>query len=147
MNTKKTKKLKNYRKTYFLPLLIIGISFGLYSFTKSEDHHYNSVKEADSIEIPAEIQSIIDDKCYGCHNTESKGEKSKKKLNFDSFTNGKYSKGKTISKLGKIKDELDEDNMPPEKFLAKYPHKKLTPEEKTLMENWVIDQKKQLAGE
>ena len=139
--------MKNYKKTYFLPLLIIAVSFGLYSFSKAKTRTYNTVKEADTIEIPAEVQTIIDNKCYGCHNTESKGEKSKKKLNFDHFTNGNYSKGKIISKLGKIKDELDEDKMPPEKFLARYPHKKLTAEEKTILENWVIDQKKVLTGE
>lgn len=139
--------MKNYKKTYFLPLLIIAVSFGLYSFSKTEKRNYDSVKDVDSIVIPEEVQTIIDNKCYGCHNTESRGDKSKKKLNFDYFTNGEYSKGKIISKLGKIKETLDENEMPPEKYLAKKPEKKLTADEKTILENWVINQKKALAAE
>ncbi len=139
--------MKNYKKTFFLPMILFAISIVLYSFTVETEQNYKVVSEDDTIKIPAEVKSIIDDKCYGCHNTESRGEKSKKKLNFDYFTNGHYSKGKTISKLGKIKDELNEDKMPPEKFLVKYPHKKLTAEEKELLLNWVATEKKQLMGE
>jgi hypothetical protein len=62
------------------------------------------------------------------------------KMNFDKFTNGNYSKGKTISKLGKITKQLNKNKMPPKKFLDKYPDKKLTEDESKLILNWASEQ-------
>ena len=62
------------------------------------------------------------------------------KMNFDKFTNGEYSTGKTISKLGKITKQLDKGKMPPKKYLDKYPDKKLTEEENQLLLNWASEQ-------
>ena len=60
-----------------------------------------------------------------CHNTDSKNTKGKMKFNFDKITNGDYSTGKVASKLRKIVSELNENSMPPKKFLSKHPEKAL----------------------
>ena len=128
--------------TFLAIIFLGGAAFFLQSFTSDK---YSAVsgdelKVADAFEFPEHIQKIIDDKCYGCHNTESRGEKSKKKLNWDHFTDGTYSKSKLVSKLNKTVKVLEEGKMPPEKFLTKYPHKKLTAEETQALVIWAKEE-------
>ena len=128
-----------------LPTVAIGISLALFSFSNTSDDNYtNSV---DTIDIPENIQAILSDKCIGCHSDESKAGKSKSKMNFDKLKNGEYSRGKVISKLDKIVKMLGKDKMPPEKFLTKYPGKKLTEEESKTLTDWASEQSSMMKGE
>ena len=90
------------------------------------------------VKMPENVKSIIDNKCMGCHNTDSKNDKAKEKLDF-----------KTLEELGKIKkigtynhiiETIEEKEMPPEKFLARYPHKKLSDEEAKIVMDWAKKQ-------
>ena len=129
------------------PLFIVSISFILFSFTKNVNEDYISNSELIALDIPENIQSIISNKCMGCHSDESKPGKSKSKMNFDKLTNGEYSTGKVISKLDKITKILSKDKMPPQKFLDKYPDKKLTEEESKLISDWASTQSSMMKGE
>ena len=129
------------------PLLLVVVSFVLISFNSKETHHYSTISTTESIEIPENIQAILDNKCMGCHSNDAKGGKSKMKMNFDKLTNGDYSTGKIISKLGKINKMLSNEKMPPKKLLAKFPDKKLTPEETQLILDWASTQKAALTDE
>jgi len=128
-------------------LFIVSLSFVLFSFTKNANEDYISNYELMALDIPENIQSIISNKCMGCHSDESKPGKSKSKLNFDKLTNGEYSTGKVISKLDKITKILSKDKMPPQKFLDKYPDKKLTKEESKLISDWASTQSSMMKGE
>jgi len=127
-------------------VFILGTSLLLFSFKNETTYDYTSAENVDIIDIPENIQAIISNKCMGCHSDEAKGGKSKSKLNFDKLSNGDYSKGKTISKLGKIAKQLEKGKMPPQKFVAKYPTKKITPEESKLLTDWAVEQSKILKG-
>ena len=81
-----------------------------------------------------EVNAIIDSKCYGCHNSESKNNKGRKKLSFD--TMDKLSIYKQIGKYEGIHEAVLESEMPPKKFLAKYPDKALTSNEKEVLIAW-----------
>lgn len=129
------------------PLFIIGISFILFSFTKESNEDYTTITTTDSIDFPEDVKTILDSKCMGCHNDEAKSGKSKMKLNFDKFTNGDYSAGKTISKLDKITKILSKDKMPPQKFLDNYPDKKLTAEETKIISDWASETSAKMKGE
>ena len=134
--------MKN-RTAFFAPLIMLGFSYILFSYSVEP----KTVEVVENIEIPADVQSIIDNKCITCHNSESDSQKSKMKLNFDKFTNGKYTNSKLISKLGKIKKQLEKGKMPTEKYLKKNPDKKLTTEESNLLMDWATEQRNILAGE
>ena len=99
------------------------------------------------LEIPANIKSVLDKSCMGCHNDASTSTKGKMKLNFDKFNDGNYSTGKMIAKLNGIIKSLDKGKMPPEKFLDKYPDKALSPEESKAVSKWAKTQADILAGE
>ncbi len=88
--------------------------------------------------MPENVNTIVEHSCFGCHNTDSKNDNAKEKLDF-----------KTMEELGKIKkigtynhivEALEKQEMPPEKFLAKYPEKKLSEEEAELLMNWAKNQ-------
>ena len=90
--------------------------------------------------LPSEVKAIVQQKCYGCHNAESKNEKGKAKLDWDELEAAK--KSKALATMGKITEELEEGSMPPARFLESNPDKKLTEAElETLME-WSTGKKK-----
>ena len=89
--------------------------------------------EDPTIEIPENISAIFDKSCFGCHNSESRNTKAKDKFMIDKLTTLK--KSKLVSKLKKISEIMEDGEMPPEKFAAKYPDKVPSAEDtKTLIE-------------
>ena len=138
--------MKNRNTKILVPFILI-VTLIFYSFTKDLNEDYITVSVIEPIEIPEDVKAVLEAKCTMCHNNDAKGGKSKMKMNFDKFTNGEYSTGKTISKLGKITKQLNKDKMPPKKYLDKYPDKKLTEEEKKLLLNWATEQSNLLKKE
>ena len=135
------------RNTLIVSIFAIGLSYLLLSYSVVSESEYETLLKEDIIEIPADIHSILENKCFECHTSESKGSKSKLKLNFDKFTNGDYSNGKLVSKFGKITKQLNNNKMPPKKHLSKNPDQKLSSEESKLIISWATEQGNILAGE
>jgi len=116
---------------------IITISLAWASMSFVSDSNKKVSKETiitTSIEVPKEVKGIIDNKCYGCHNSESKNTKGKKKLSFDKLND--LSVYKQIGKYEGIHETITKGEMPPKKFLAKYPNKALTAKEKEILLTW-----------
>ena len=112
--------------------LIIIFFVAVTSLLISAFNNYESsgrIENFDSIgelEIPDNVKEILDNSCWGCHNSESKNTKAKLKLKFDELNDLKVSK--QVSKLNKIVKVLGKGKMPPEKTVTKYPEMALTPE-------------------
>ena len=83
---------------------------------------------------PEEVRTIIKNSCYGCHHTGSKNEKATEEFNFDKLEH--LSKIKKISAYNKIHDTVEEGEMPPKKFIARYPDLKLSEQDKELLLEW-----------
>lgn len=135
------------RSRIIIFIFVLGLSSLLLSYNVVSEKEYEPLLGKDTIEIPVEVQSILENKCFECHTSESKGSKSKLKLNFDKFANGDYSNGKLVSKFGKITKQLNNNKMPPKKYLGKNPDKKLSSEESELIVSWATEQSGILAGE
>ena len=84
--------------------------------------------------LPDTVKAVIDNKCFGCHNSDSKNDKAKEDLNFSTFN--QLSKIQQISAYKRIHDTVEADEMPPQKFLKRYPHKTLSESEKLLLTQW-----------
>jgi len=95
-------------------------------------------------EVPEDIQAIIDKTCKGCHVSDSKNEKGRKKLSWDKMEKG-YKKHQVIAKLMDIQETLEEKEMPPEKFLAKYPEKNISKEDSKKLRLWAKGMAEELA--
>lgn len=123
-------------KKFTLVLIAFIPTFGLFSFTWiNQQQNEKSEIVAEGLEMSEDVQTIIDNTCFGCHHTDSKNEKGKKKLNFDSF-GGDYSSIKSASKLKKIAEVVTDGDMPPKKFLEHYPEKALNEDQKILLSEW-----------
>ncbi len=95
--------------------------------------------------VPNDVQEIINNSCYGCHNSDSKSKKGKMKLNFDKMSTMKI--GKRVGKLNKIHGVVEENDMPPKKFLKKYPEKALNEEDSKKLASWAIEMASQYINE
>lgn len=113
-----------------IPVLLILLAIVFQSnINIGLERHLNA-----DIEIPDNVKTILDNKCFGCHNTDSQAEKAKNKLLIDKL--GDLPKTKMISTLSDIAGVASDGAMPPEKFLEQKPEKKLTPDEQKALAEW-----------
>lgn len=90
------------------------------------------------IQMPENVKEVIQNSCYGCHNNDSRNEDAREELNFDVLND--LSKVKQLGALKHIREVLEENEMPPKKFLERKPDKALTEEQKQLLIDWVKQQ-------
>ena len=133
--------------TIILPIILLVFSFVFLMDNKNPESRVPDANSVMSISIPGNIQTILDNSCMGCHNSESKNTKGKNKLNFDKFTNDGYSKGKLIGKLDGIVKTLKKGDMPPKKFLEKYPDRMLSTEDVKVLSQWATSEADKLMSE
>jgi len=117
---------------------IVGLLF-FQGTPKPEVENY-PVHPALAPDMPADIKAIVEQKCYGCHNAESKNEKGKAKLDWDAFEASK--KSKQMATKGKINEVLVDGDMPPAKFLEMKPEGKLSEAELATLLQWSAGKKK-----
>ena len=98
--------------------------------------------EEKAVKMPDGVKVIIEKSCFGCHNTDSKNDKAKEKL--DLKTLDQLTKNKMIASLKEISETIEENEMPPAKFLEKFPDKKLTDAEKKILMEWANSEAKTL---
>ena len=98
--------------------------------------------KSDAPAIPDNIKLIIDKSCFGCHNSDSKNEDAKKDLDFKTFDS--LSKTEQVHALKEIGKVVNKGEMPPEKFLKRFPDKSLTDAEKKILLDWTKSEAKAL---
>lgn len=132
------------RKLFFT-ILIAGVGLLFFNFTLPSEEVTTTSSKDNNIEFPENVQIILDNSCYGCHNSDSENQKSRDKLSFDKLNSIKTYK--VIGKLTDIAEVLDEGEMPPKKFLAKYPEHAISDDDKEVLKKWAKDTAASLAGE
>lgn len=90
--------------------------------------------DTSAVSYSGKVKTIIDNKCYGCHNSKAWGVKARVKLNWDSLA--LVSKASQLSKLDKIIETLDKGEMPPKQFIEKKPEAKMTDDEIVALKSW-----------
>lgn len=122
------------KKIHVLLLPAAGLFILLTAFGFTERTPTKLEMPPDEFQIPDDVAAIFDKSCFGCHNSESQADKAKQKLLIDQL--GSLSKAKLVGKLGEIGEVVEKNEMPPEKFLAKYPENALTDEESKRLKEW-----------
>lgn len=84
--------------------------------------------------MPDNVKAVVKNSCFGCHNTDSKNEDGKEALDFKKLE--ELSMIKQISAYKEIGEVVEEGEMPPKKFLERYPDKKLSEDDKKLLMAW-----------
>lgn len=125
-----------------LSLLPMAAMVGLLFFQGTQKPEVVSVPVFHSLapDMPADVKAVVEQKCYGCHNAESKNEKGKAKLDWDAFEATK--KSKQMATKGKIAEVLEKGDMPPAKFLEMKPEGKLSEAELATLMQWSSGKKK-----
>lgn len=127
------------KKIALLPVAaIVGLLF-FQASQKPESDKHPDLNLFDA-KMPANVKAVVEQKCYGCHNAESKNEKGKKKLDWDFFESEK--KSKQLATMSKINEVLTEGDMPPARFLENKPEGKLSDEEMAILIEWSAGKKK-----
>lgn len=129
-------------KRFFITLSLLAFGIIFMNFSLREKSISTPSTKGDFV-IPTDIQEIIDNSCYGCHNADSKNEKGKKKLQFDNME--KLKTYKLVGKLADISDVVEEGDMPPAKVLKKYPEMKLSDEDKAKLMDWAKNSAEELS--
>lgn len=132
-------------KNVIIAIALVSMSLIFMNFSKVENQETNNAPMATTIDIPDNIQEILDNSCFGCHNAKSKNLKGKRKLKFDKLNDLKTYKA--IGKLTDIAEVIAESEMPPAKILKKYPDMTLTDEQKEILSSWAKKTAKDLSGE
>lgn len=122
------------KKTFFVLPAIALVFLLITGFHSEKSNAIGSANPEANLTYPEDIQKIIDKSCFGCHNVDAQNDKSKKKLMWDQLP--ELSKAKIVAALGDIAGAVGENEMPPEKFLEKYPDKALTEDEAKKLKEW-----------
>ncbi|MCR9016171.1 heme-binding domain-containing protein [Aquiflexum gelatinilyticum] len=127
------------KKSFLLPTLaILGLLF--IQGTSKTDAVSEYELHALAPDMPANVKAVVEQKCYGCHNAESKNEKGKAKLDWDAFEATK--KSKQLATMAKINETLSKGEMPPAKFLENKPEGKLSESDLATLMEWSAGKKK-----
>jgi len=127
----------------FLTILIAGAAVMFLSFTSINAAAPDSTASNNAaIEIPENVQQVIDKSCFGCHNSESRSDKAKKKLQWDKL--GELKTYKLVGTLSDISDVVTKHDMPPKEFLEKKPEATPTAVEKKILAEWAESTAKML---
>ena len=121
------------KKYILIPIALFSAVLFL-NFNNSDEVKSANENTSNEFSIPADVKEILDNSCYGCHNSDSKNIKGKSKIKFDQLGNLKTHK--LVGKLGNVSEAIGKEKMPPKKFLQKYPESTLTSEQKELLINW-----------
>ncbi len=129
-------KKYNYSMIMALAVFMIFSGFSLMRLN-------GSMKKEEKKEIPAEVNTVLQKSCAGCHSVTSTNDKAKDKLNLTNWNN--LSVTAQAGKLDEIRKTVTEGDMPPKKFLERYPDKKLTADEAKILTDWAKAESKRLS--
>lgn len=122
------------KRTLQMAAFLLPACFVFPGSRMNERNHFIRTDDDPIIEFPDEVKNIIDNKCYVCHNQESRSVMAKGKLIWDDLAELK--KSSLIRKLDDIIEVLEDGSMPPSKYVKQNPDARLTDEEVQLLKEW-----------
>jgi mono/diheme cytochrome c family protein len=118
-------------------IFIVTLSICFLSFTAEK-----LIREKTEKGMPDEIKAAFDKSCYGCHNSDTGGQRAFDKLDLKKLDS--LPRVQKIAKLKSIDEAVKNGEMPPERFLEKNPDKKLTSDEVKKLHSWIVSETKKL---
>jgi hypothetical protein len=133
------------KKTIHSTLLIIAAALAVMAFTLPSAKNTNPPQDKPVSLFPEDVQKAFETSCYDCHSDAASNAKAKLKLNFSKWS--ELSDAKKVGKMENISEVVKSGDMPPGKYLEKYPEKAYTQEHKDLINKWVTEESTKLMGE
>lgn len=113
------------------PTFILLLTLGLWNTDPADPQDPQS---DNGFTIDAKVKPIIDAKCLGCHSADSKNEKAKEKLIWANLST--MDKKSVAAAMDEVVEVMEKGEMPPAKFLERFPDKKLTEKETKSIRKW-----------
>ena len=117
-------------------LIMMGLAVVAFSMEANAivSQRNQDTKTGAQAQYPADVKKVIDNKCFGCHNPDSKSEKAKGKLDWTALLG--LEKSVQVSKFDKIIEELDKGDMPPKKMIEMHPDAKISEADSKILKDW-----------
>ena len=120
----------------FMVILGLFILFSAFLMVPGDLFVFPSRQDVEiDLNMSDKVYEIVKTSCFDCHLSNSKNDKARKAMAFDLIS--KMTMMKQISALNEICKEIKEGNMPPEKYLDKFPERKLTDAQMQAVCEWV----------
>ena len=133
------------KTTLLNTFVIVAAALAVMAFTYPSGKQINPPQDKPASLFPEDVQKVFETSCYDCHTAASTGEKAKMKLNFSKWD--ELSSAKKIGKMENISEVVKSGDMPPGKYLEKFPEKALTQEQKDLISKWITEESAKLMGQ
>jgi cytochrome c553 len=117
-------------------VILAGVIFTFSAFKSTSTLLQEKAPAKSTFEIPEDINKLLDKSCFGCHNVDAQSEDARDALLIDKLSDLK--KHKLVAKLDEIASVVQDGDMPPSKFLKKYPEKALTADEFKTLSEWAL---------
>lgn len=134
------------KKLIFPSLALIAATLAVMAFTYPTVHlsasNVNPPQEKVTPAFPEAVQKVFESSCFDCHSAESSNPKAKSKLNLSKWED--MSDTKKVAKMEAINDMLKKGDMPPGKYLSKYPERKPNQGQKDIINKWIIEESARL---
>jgi mono/diheme cytochrome c family protein len=117
-------------------VILAGIVFTISAFRSTSTFTQEKAPAKTAFEIPEDVNKILDKSCFGCHNVDAQSEDARDALLIDKLSDLKTHK--LVAKLDEIASVVQDGDMPPSKFLKKYPEKTLTADESKKLSEWAL---------
>jgi hypothetical protein len=132
------------KKVLFSSMLLIAAALAVMAFTFPSLNTSNPPQVKLASIFPENVQKIIENSCYDCHSDLSSNVKAKAKLDFSGWD--KLSDAKKVAKMQDINDVVAKGDMPPGKYVEKFPDRALTAEQKDLVNKCLTEESNKLMG-
>jgi hypothetical protein len=127
-----------------LVISVIGLMAFIYPSRPSERNNNFLPQERVASPFPENIAKILENSCFDCHSDASSNEKALAKMNLSKWND--LSAAKKVGRLQDIQDILKKGDMPPAKYVAKYPDRAPTKDQKDIIIKWAEEESNKLLG-
>jgi hypothetical protein len=133
------------KKTIYSSIVILAAALAMMAFAYRTGKTFNPPQDKPASVFPENVQKILENICFNCHDDASSNAKAKAKVNFSTW--GEMSDAKKVAKMQNISDEITKDDMPPAKYTNDHPDKALTKEQKDILNKWITGETAKLMGQ
>lgn len=123
--------------------ILAMMAFTFPTFRMAGDRE-NPPQEKVTPAFPDDVQKVLETSCSDCHGEATINTKAKSKLNLSKWND--LSDVKKVAKMEAISEVVTKGEMPPEKYVTKYPEHALTQAQKDLINKWTADESAKLMG-
>jgi hypothetical protein len=124
---------------------VLAVMAFTYPTVRLSVNNVNPPQEKITPLFPEDVQKVFESSCFDCHGAASSNTKAKLKLNLSKWS--EMSDAKKVGKMEAINDMLKKGDMPPARFVSKYPDRAPKQEQKEIIYKWVTEESAKLMGE